>query len=130
MTHSLLLLLLVTLSPLLLTSSCTLSVQSIRIAAQDFRFVPALVQVEASRPVRLVVVNEGREVHEFAATLLADPHAQIFSEPPQTAPRGEGLRLPPGKTLEILLRPQPGTYLFRCLIRGHAGMQGTLVVEG
>ena len=95
-------------------SGCEPREQEIRVAAQDFRFVPSLIRIRANTPVRLTIVNEGREPHEFASRLLQD---------------SESLRVLPGHSATVVLQATPGTYPFRCRVRGHAGMDGTMIVE-
>ena len=102
---------------------CDLQEQEIRLAVQDFRFSPATIRLHADAPARLTIVNEGREPHEFAGPLLTDPRVRVLSAP-------ESFRLPPGRSITILLQAPPGTYLFWCRVRGHAGMEGTVIVEG
>lgn len=91
--------------------------------------MPAMIQADASRPLRLVIVNEGREPHQFSTPLLSDPRVRFLSKPHPAVYPGDSLRILPGQSVEVTLLPPPGTYLFRCLIRGHAGMQGTIVVS-
>lgn len=80
--------------------------------------------------VRLVIVNEGREPHEFTSPLLSDPRVRIVWDADE-APiaRPAGLKILPGQSAHVTLQAPPGTYLFRCTIRGHAGMNGTLVID-
>jgi len=98
--------------------------------AQDFRFVPAEVRLHAGDPIRLVIVNEGREPHEFTSPLLSDPQVRVLWEA-ETAQslHGASLRILPGRAATVTFQAPPGTYLFRCPIRGHAGMHGTVIVE-
>jgi uncharacterized cupredoxin-like copper-binding protein len=80
------------------------------------------VHVSADRPIRLTIVNAGREPHEFKSSLLAH----------QTETRGgasNSLPVLPNHTAEAVIRTIPGVYLFYCAIRGHAGMSGTIIVE-
>jgi plastocyanin len=103
-------------------AACDSSEQTVRIVAQDFVFTPAEVRVSALRPIRLTIVNEGREPHEFKSALLAH----------QTEVRsGASSSLPvlPNHTAEAVIRTIPGVYLFYCAMRGHAGMSGTIIVE-
>ena len=78
--------------------------------------------VSADRPLRLKIVNEGREPHEFKSPLLAH---QIG------VGGGTSSSFPvrPNQTVETVIRTIPGVYLFYCAIRGHAGMSGTIIVE-
>lgn len=103
-------------------ASCGRNDQAVRIAAQDFRFSPATIRLHADAPARLTIVNEGREPHEFAGPLLTDARVHVLEAP-------ESFRLLPGRSITIVLQAPPGTYLFRCLVRGHPGMEGTVIVE-
>jgi uncharacterized cupredoxin-like copper-binding protein len=114
----------------ILVNACDPGVQAIRIAAQDFRFDQMEVRAIAGRPLRLTIVNEGREPHEFASPLLSDPRVRLSADPSLDAvPRQSGIRIPPGRSLELTLWVPPGVYLFHCRVRGHKGMTGILIVE-
>ena len=102
-------------------TACDSSEQKVRIVAQDFLFTPAEVHVSAERPIRLRIVNEGREPHEFKSTLLAHQNDMRGST--------SSLPVPPHHTAETVIRTIPGVYIFYCAIRGHAGMNGTIIVE-
>lgn len=101
---------------------CDLSEQTVHIVADDFRFTPAEVHVSAERPIRLRIVNEGREPHEFKSPLLTH-QTDATGAPPSSLP------VLPNHRAETIVRTIPGVYLFYCAIRGHAGMTGTLIVE-
>ena len=105
----------------LVAMACDSSEQTVHIVAEDFRFTPAEVRVSAERPIRLTIVNEGREPHEFKSPLLAH----------QTGVTTGASSLPvlPNHRAETVIRTLPGVYLFYCGIRGHAGMSGTIIVE-
>jgi plastocyanin len=96
--------------------------QEIRLAAQDFRFTPSMIRIHAGVPSRLTIVNEGREPHEFASPLLTDARVRLFSAP-------ESLLVPAGRSITLHFQAPPGAYPFRCRLRGHAGMEGILIVE-
>ncbi|MGH7260859.1 MAG: cupredoxin domain-containing protein [Nitrospiraceae bacterium] len=104
-------------------TSCEPREQEVHIAAQDFRFSPATIRLHADYPIRLTIINEGREPHEFASPLLADSRVQVFSAP-------DSFLVSPGRSITVLFQAPPGTYPFRCRVRGHAGMEGTVIVEG
>jgi plastocyanin len=104
------------------TTACDSSEQTVHIVAQDFLFTPAEVHVSAERPIRLRIVNEGREPHEFKSALLA--HQTKLTGGPSSS-----LPVLPNHTAEAVIRTIPGVYLFYCAIRGHAGMSGTIIVE-
>jgi plastocyanin len=103
-------------------TSCDRDDQTVRITAQDFRFTPAEVRLTAASPIHLTIVNEGREPHEFESSLLA--HRVDGSSGNSTS-----VRVAPNQRTEVLIRTIPGTYIFYCRIRGHAGMSGTIIVE-
>ncbi len=104
--------------------------QFLRLAAQDYRFVPTDIRVLADRPIRLLIVNEGRERHEFTSSLLANAEVQILTDPPFTLTRNSGtVSIDPGRSVEIRVQAPAGTYLFHCQIRGHTGMRGTMIVQ-
>ena len=112
------------------SSGCDRDPQSVRIVAQDFRFRPDMIRLSGSRPIHLTLYNEGREFHEFDSALFTDRSAAIESltvagEPTEAGP----LRIAPGRRLELVVRLSPGTYVFFCKVKGHAGMTGTLLVE-
>lgn len=104
-------------------AGCEPREQAVRVAAQDFRFAPSTIRVPAGVPVRLTVVNEGREPHELAGPLLTGPGVRVLGE-------ARSLRVLPGRSVTIVLQAPPGAYTFQCRVRGHAGMEGTLIVEG
>lgn len=104
------------------TTACEAPEQTIQIVAQDFVFTPAEVHVSAERPIRLKIINEGRERHEFKSVLLAH-RIGVTSGPSNSLP------VLPNETAEAVIRAIPGIYLYHCAIRGHAGMSGTIIVE-
>ena len=101
---------------------CESKEQVVRIVAEDFRFTPAELHVSAEHPIRLLVVNEGREPHELKTVLLA--HQTGMSQRPSSS-----LPVLPNQKAEALVRTVPGVYVFYCAMRGHAGMSGTIIVE-
>ena len=102
--------------------------QIVTLTAEDFRFVPPLVRVEAKAPITLLVYNAGREVHEFDSSALL--YADRTSWPTDKQASGAtGLLLRPGQSLRVPIAPPPGTYLYICRRKGHGDMTGTLIVE-
>jgi len=101
---------------------CDSPEQTVHIVAEDFRFTPAEVRVAAERPIRLRIVNAGREPHELKSVLLAH-QTGATGTPPSSLP------VLPNHKAETVVRTIPGVYLFYCAIRGHAGMRGTIIVE-
>lgn len=103
-------------------ANCDRDSQTVRITAQDFRFTPTTVHLTAASTIHLTLVNEGREPHEFESSLLA--HRVDGSSGSATS-----VRMTPNQRTDVMIRTIPGTYLFYCRIRGHAGMNGTIIVE-
>ncbi|ALA58623.1 cupredoxin domain-containing protein [Nitrospira moscoviensis] len=98
---------------------------SVSLTAEDFRFVPDVIRVASSAPLTLSVYNAGREIHEFDSPVL------IYAATPRRTDKAEsaGILLKPGQSLELVMAPPPGTYLYICRRKGHANMTGTLIVE-
>jgi uncharacterized cupredoxin-like copper-binding protein len=107
---------------MLSATGCDSPEQTIHLVAQDFSFTPSELQVSADRPIRLTIVNEGREAHVFKSPLLAH---QVGAGPG----RPDSVSVRPNQKAETVIRAVPGVYLFSCAIRGHAGMSGTIIVE-
>jgi len=101
---------------------CNSPEQTVDIVAEDFRFTPAEVRVAAEHPIRLRIVNAGREPHEFKSVLLVR-QTGVTGTPPSSLP------VLPNHKAETVVRTIPGVYLFSCAMRGHAGMSGTIIVE-
>lgn len=99
--------------------------QTVTIAAEDFRFAPDLIRVNSLAPIILTIYNSGREVHEFDSPIL------FYAPKPIRAAdsKSSGFVLSPGKSLQFVVAPPPGTYLYICRRKGHANMTGTLIVE-
>lgn len=115
---------------LLSLSACSSDYQDVTIIVDDFRFSPARVDVQAGQPVHLVVRNQGRAMHRFQSGLFAQPRVEVMSDTGlQAGSLKQGVPLAPGQRLELMLTLLPGVYHFRCPIKGHRGMQGTIVVS-
>lgn len=108
-----------------LVAACD-NTQQVTLTAEDFRFVPNLVRVSASLPITLSLYNAGRETHEFDSPVLLYASKTAIPEPKSDSP---GIFLPPGQSIQIVIAPPPGTFLYICRRKGHANMTGTLIVE-
>lgn len=108
--------------------ACDGPMQPVSLVTEDFRFAPDLVRVTASVPLTLTVYNAGREIHEFDSPLLRYAGKTPSSEATSKSDR-PGIILEPGKSLQLIMAPPPGTYLYICRRKGHANMTGTLIVE-
>ncbi|MDT7043800.1 cupredoxin domain-containing protein [Candidatus Nitronereus thalassa] len=115
---------------LLLRSGCSNEYQEVHLTIEDFRFTPTRVQVIPGQPIRLVVRNQGREIHRFQSRLLSASEVKINGEPNLlTINAKEGIAVPPGKSVELIMTLPSGVYEFQCPIRGHRGMKGVVIVE-
>lgn len=115
---------------MLVWGGCMEQDRTIEITAQEFRFVPSFLEVIEGQRLRFILRNQGNEPHTFHAPLfLASAHrVQWLSEPPSLQ-AGKAIVLHPGETVKFSLEPQAGVYVFRCWIKGHAGMEGVIVVK-
>jgi plastocyanin len=103
--------------------------QTVSIDAEDFRFTPNLVRVRASAPLTLTVYNVGREVHEFDSPILMYAAKTSLPKDTSKADGTPGIEIRPGQSLQVVMAPPAGTYLYICRRKGHANMTGTLIVE-
>lgn len=110
-------------------SSCDTGLPSATITAEEFRFTPKLVKLPAGQKVRLIVRNQGRERHVFKSPILAFDDVRIDRNSLGGGWQG-GSEIPiqPGQGIELSLKLPEGLYPFRCRIKGHKGMEGTLIV--
>lgn len=113
-------------------------VQEVRVAASEFAFTPAMIQVEAGKPVRLTLLNQGSIEHDWSI-------AEILVSDVKTTTDAHGhdmgtMSVQPklhvaavaGKSSVIEFTPtRPGTYDVFCTVAGHkeAGMVAQLVVK-
>ena len=109
--------------------ACDGSMQTVSINAEDFRFTPDLVRVKASAPLTLSVYNAGREVREFDSPILMYAAKTSMPKDSPESAGTPGILIRPGQSLQIVMAPPAGTYLYICRRKGHANMTGTLIVE-
>ena len=114
----------------MLFSSCDVASTTVSITAEEFRFSPHTFELPAHQLVRLIVRNRGRERHVFQSRILTHKTVRLF----ESASRGQwgggdAIPLEPGEQVELSIELSPGLYPFRCWIRGHAGMEGMLIVQ-
>ncbi|HEX2186766.1 MAG TPA: cupredoxin domain-containing protein, partial [Chloroflexota bacterium] len=85
------------------------------VASDNMRFEPAAITVEAGRPVRLTLRNDGRTTHDFTLSQGVRREVKLVAKPGESATA----------TFTI---DNPGTYRFVCSVFGHAmaGMAGTI----
>lgn len=108
---------------------CSQEYQTATITIEDYRFTPQQIHLQNEMPLRLIIRNQGREIHQFTSTLLRGRQptvkGKISSAPANVQ---TPITISPGKSLEFILEVSEGIYPFRCPIRGHGGMHGQIVV--
>ena len=111
-------------------SSCDVATTTVHITAEEFRFSPNSVEVPAHQLVRLIVRNQGRERHVFQSQILTQKIVRFENPSRGQGFDGDAISLAPGEQIEFMMEIPPGVYRFQCRLRGHAGMQGTFIVQG
>ncbi len=109
--------------------------RTIAVAMTDtMRFSPEKIEVKQGDTLKLVLKNDGKQMHEFVIGTRKelDEHAALMVKFP-TMEHSEPYmaHVPPGKTGEIIWTfNKPGNFDFACLIAGHyqAGMIGKITV--
>lgn len=102
--------------------------------ADNMRFTPELINVRLGETVRFIVINRGRQLHEFVIGTRAEnvKHAEMMIKFPNMEHDEPYMaHVLPGKTGEIVWTfNRAGEFEFACLIAGHyqAGMVGTIRV--
>lgn len=116
---------------LVLPSSCEWSgPPAIHITAEEFRFVPARIEWPPLHPVRLVIRNQGHQRHVFQSPELLGPDAPLTWHQPKIAlQETNAVVLEPGQSVEFTVSFSSGVFPFRCWIKGHAGMEGVIIVQ-
>lgn len=100
----------------------------------NMRFTPNNLQVQQGETLRIVVVNDGKEQHEFviAAKTELDAHAVLMvKHPGMEHDELYMTRVAPGKKSEIVWTfNRAGDFDFACLLAGHyqGGMVGKINV--
>lgn len=104
---------------------------TIVIIAEEFRFTPTRIEWSAGHPLRLLIRNQGRERHVFHSQELFGPQAAVtWHQPMVELQEANAIVLEPGQSVELHVALSPGFYPFRCWIKGHTGMEGTILVTG
>ena len=111
-------------------SSCDGADTTVNITAEEFRFSPHRLDLPPDRSVRIIVRNQGREPHVFQSPILAHQTVRVLvNSSDGRRPSGEAIPIEPGEQVELFMKLSPGFYRFWCRIRGHAGMEGSLMVH-
>lgn len=102
--------------------------QTVTLAMTEYRFTPAKLIFRVGRDYRLMLVNRGRELHEFTAPAFLD--AIAIDDPGVLTPGKREIAVAPGASRELLFRTtQRGRYPLSCADHDWAGMVGEIVVE-
>ena len=115
-----------------LQSSCGWFESSIVvITAEEFRFTPTWIEWSPDHALRLMIRNKGRERHVFHSPELFGSEAAVtWYQPMGAVQESNAIVLEPGQSIELSLALSPGLYPFRCWMKGHTGMEGTILVKG
>lgn len=105
--------------------------QTVRIEADEYRFVPNHIKLTTGKPVVIEIHNSGNEQHEFRSRFLEGSPIEI--EGPGITVKGAGIHsilIEKDATVTLKwLSPTLGIYEFECRIPSHHGMDGTIIVE-
>ncbi len=112
------------------------AVQQVTLEASEFKFDPAIVEVVAGRPVRIMMRNKGTVEHDWAIQRIPVVGMKKSSTGGHDM---AGMNQPDlhmnammGQTAQVEFTPTTlGTYDIYCTVAGHkeAGMAGKLVVK-
>ena len=116
---------------LVLQGSCEWDGSStIMVTAEEFRFHPTRIEWVSDQPLRLLIRNQGRERHVFHSPELFGPEpAVLWHQPKVVLQEANTVVLEPGQSIELSFTASAGLYPFRCWIKGHTGMEGTILVK-
>ncbi|MBH5369149.1 cupredoxin domain-containing protein [Bradyrhizobium glycinis] len=109
--------------------------RTIEILMNEMDYTPAKIEVKRGEQIRFVLLNVGKEDHEFllATTKENLAHAdQMKKHPHMEHDEPNAARLAPKKTAEILWKfSKPGIFEYSCLIPDHReyGMVGRVTVK-
>ena len=112
------------------------AVKTIEVDMSDtLRFEPARIEVKRGEPVRFVVHNEGKLMHEMVLGTeeSLEQHAAMMKKfPGMEHAEPYMAHIAPGDTGEMgWTFTEPGEYMYGCLVAGHfdGGMVGRIVVK-
>ena len=102
--------------------------QTVTLQMTEYRFTPAKLIFRSGRAYRLVLINRGRELHEFTAPGFLG--AIAIDDPGVVTPGGREIAVAPGARRELIFRAtHSGRYPLNCADHDWAGMVGEIVVE-
>ena len=105
------------------------SAPTVTVKLTDFDYTPSALSFAAGKPVKLVLINSGSDLHDFSAPAF---FAGSALKPGSTGPAGGKVAVEKGQTAEIDLVPgTPGKYPLECteLLHAMLGMTGTITVN-
>jgi len=102
--------------------------QQVNVLMVDDRFVPDQLTFRHGVPYRLLLENDGNDVHEFTAPeFFADA---VVRDPGFLSQDGKEIVVQPGGVVEVELMPiHPGTFKLICANHDWDGMVGEITVE-
>ena len=110
-------------------TAATANPNTVSVELKNFKFSPPAVQLRASIPVTLHLVNPSGSGHSFTAPKFFDA-ARID---PRSAPliRKGRIEVPAHSTVAVSLTPAAGQYSLKCSHTLHStlGMTGTIIVR-
>lgn len=107
------------------------STNTVVISAEEFRFDPKFIDWPSLGPVHVILKNRGRERHVFQSpSMFSAGEFEGDLEETVRFKQERAIMLEPGGRVEFVVRLPPGTYPFRCWVKGHTGMEGTIQVSG
>jgi uncharacterized cupredoxin-like copper-binding protein len=120
-----------------LLAGCSSGPKTVEIEVNEMAFSKKEIALKAGVPVRLVLINKDKEVHDLSVDTIpvdvtaqtADPDGHTHSEEKEPDLH---VSVKPGAKGWVEFTPtQGGTYTFYCTVSGHRdhGMEGTLVVS-
>jgi uncharacterized cupredoxin-like copper-binding protein len=112
--------------------------QTIQVEANEFNFLPATIQVEAGKPVKLTLLNKGTVEHDFSVVEIlvtdvkttSDSHGHEMSAM-AVQPKLHIAAVAKKSSVIEFTPTRPGTYDVLCTVAGHkeTGMVAKLVVK-
>ena len=93
------------------TSDQRASTTSVTVVASDYGFELSAVRLAAGRPIDLLFVNNGNDIHELA-------YVRVAGDGRLSIPQLASLAMQPGESTSTQLTLDPGKYRFVCLLTG------------
>ena len=102
--------------------------QQVNVLMVDDRFMPDQLTFHHGVPYRLLLENDGKDVHEFTApAFIADA---VVRDPGFLSEDGKEIVVQPGGVVEVELMPvHPGTFKLICANHDWDGMVGKITVD-